>query len=272
MIKHGIEILLITAIILLSVFQKIEWYDSAILSMLSFIVVEIITQKMRHESLFTGVRSSISGVNIELKLIATDVQLKNIHDALKADIGRISHPYFIKQLSHRLEGFLQENASLFNGEYITSPFSTDTYGAEGLLSTKDNLKCISSFDDYWSDRGNSDYYDNQKKLVSNGVRIQRLFVIDDSNRDIANKEMERQKSDGFEVRSIEKYKFGEKGFFRDYLIQDNILLVDLIPNDFDNPKHGDSVEKISTNSVGERVDEFNQFWGLADKAITKKSS
>lgn len=266
MIKVGIEILLIATAILLSVYQKIEWYDSVIISMLSFVVVEIISQKMRSESLFSGVNSSISDVNFELKSISSNVQLKDVHDDLKANIGRVSHPYFTRLLSYRLEAFLQDNASLFNGDHSTSPFSTDTYGAEGLRDTKDNLKCVSSFDDYWDDRGDSDYYDYQLELIKKGVRIQRLFVVDDANRGKAEIQMKRQKQDGIDVRFIEKYKFGEEGFFRDYLIQDNILLVDLLPEDPDKPKHGNSLERISTNGVGERVDEFNKYWSHATKA------
>jgi hypothetical protein len=181
-------------------------------------------------------------------------------------MNRVKHPYFTKLLSYKLEKFIHDNSSLFNEDHSTSPFNADTYGAEGLRNTKDNIKCVSSFDDFWADRGNSDYYDYQLELLSKGVRIQRLFVVNSSNKKSAKKEMKRQKSDGIEVRSIDQYIFGEEGFFRDYLIQDNNLLVDLIPHDPVNPKHGDSSEKISTNNLGERIEEFNKYWTHATNA------
>jgi len=265
-VKYIFEVMLLSLAVMLTAFQKIGWYEAAILGLLSIVVVELIAQSTKSESLFKGVSAKISGVNLELRSLASNVQLKNAHDELMENIRRVSHPYFVSLLSHKINGFVEDNINLFNGRHSTSPFKSDTYGADGLLNTKDNLKCVSSFSDYWDDRRNSDYYAHQVELVKGGIRIQRLFVVNDSNEESARREMKRQKEDGIEVRSINQHIFGGNEFFRDYLIQDNCLLVDLVPKCARSPKHSESIEIISTNGVNERIAEFNKFWGHADRA------
>ena len=133
-----------------------------------------------------------------------------------------------------------------------------------LQYTDKSLKCVSSFEDYWTDKKDSDYYSVQCDLVKKGVTIQRLFVISESNKNIVKKECKKQKNIGIQVRIIEKHKLSnDDNFFRDYLIQDEILLVDLIPKDLKKLIHHDAQEVITVNGVNKRLNEFDQHWSRA---------
>ncbi len=73
--------------------------------------------------------------------------------------------------------------------------------------------------------------------------------------------MKNQQKIGIEVKGLDIEKHGDDYFFRDYLIQDDILLVDLSFNG-ESKHHKDAVEKITLNGVAARLHEFETYWGL----------
>ena len=154
--------------IVLAYFNKISWVESGIIAMLLFIVAEIINHKRSHELFIKTINHDIHGVNKELNNINQFVQLSHAQDELKKNIARVKHPYFVRLLAQKVDRFIKNNETLFNQEYTTSPLSSDTYGAVGLKMTKKSLNCVSSIHDYWEDRGDSDYYLAQKKLIKKG--------------------------------------------------------------------------------------------------------
>jgi hypothetical protein len=223
---------------------------------------ESLAHSLSHENFTKTISSNIYGVNSELKDIQEGLHLNQMQNILKDKISKVDHPYFKNLISQRLEDFINHNQSLFIETNETSPLNPDTFGAIGLKYTKESLLCVSSIDDYWNDMGDTDYLKFQKELTDNGVIIKRLFVVNDKNKESAFQEMKKQKQYGVEVRSIENRLFGESDFFRDYLIQDKELLVDLtfISNE---KTHLQAKEIITKQNVNERVREFRRYWASA---------
>jgi len=246
-----------------------SYYEIFIFPMLSFVVLEIYNFRFRLEGLLK--EESIKHFSLEgkLKSIEDSVQGVQIHNNFNLEFEKLKHPYFKRVMNHRFEDFIKENADLFNNRNVTKPAARDTFGEEGIRTTKETLYCVSSISDYWSEHMNDEYLRTQEVLIKKGVAIKRLFVFNDGSYADVLSEMARQIKMGIEVRAVNEKLMSKGEKFRDYLIQDGKLLVDLVPlvgvsGDVDYVtvsalKHLDAKEVV-TFGCKKRVVEFESHW------------
>ena len=120
--------------------------------------------------------------------------------------------------------------------------------------------------EYWEDKKDTEYMDTQVELLRRGVVIQRLFIVNDRNRDVTYEQMRLQTAMGIDTKYIEQSMVEEDFREKDFLIQDDELLVDLYLDDEQvDGKHSDSKELITTDEILllERKDEFLTNWACA---------
>lgn len=263
-IKYGIEILLIFLSIVLGYFNLLSWGESITISLISFLIIENISYNITHHSFSRDTTSFFIKIDQKLDHVVGNISLfKKIHK-LEININRMEHPYFKEIIGHKIEKFITDNDQIFSSTHTTSPKSPDTFGTLGLRYTKNNLKCFSSLNDYWDDRRFTDYLKSQKEMAENGIEIKRLFILSDKDKDKTIEEAKLHKSIGIQVRVIDEREITEGLRSRDYLIQDDTLLVDL-QGQTKETKHLDTTEIITTHKVDERIREFNQYWHVAKK-------
>ena len=152
----------------------------------------------------------------------------SVHSLAKR-VFDLSHPYFRKWACMKLNSFLSENNLFFDGTNWTNPHSEDTFGVSGILLTQKSLKAITAVSDYWDDRFTIDYLKKQADLVKKGIKIQRIFILDEDKLETARPQMEYQHRLGIEVYYIFKKNdyIDPKWLEEDYLIQDESLLVQI---------------------------------------------
>ncbi len=138
------QILIQIIILLVSSFfayiNIITWVDSLILSILSFVFVELISHKLEYSYSSSKIKSDIFLVNNSLQNIDQRVQLNLLQLNLKEKMSNLKHPYFVSIMQYKLENFINESENIFNNEHITKPVNYDTYGATGLKFTKKKLE------------------------------------------------------------------------------------------------------------------------------------
>ena len=161
---------------------------------------------------------------------------------------------------------LSKNKEIFTQTEFTSPCHVNTFGAKGVKMTKESLKCVSFIPEYWEDKKDTEYMDIQRDLITRGVKIQRLFIVNDENRDNSFSQMKIQSDMKIETKYIEQSMVDNDFKERDFLIQDNDLLIDLSLDEAANvQKHSNSKEVVTTEEVLvlERKEEFSTNWATA---------
>ncbi len=247
--------------------------EKFILYILSFLLVEFIDYKHSYNHSVDETQSAMDKLEVELKnaktrLAALSSKVELIHHGqhLDATLAEVKHPYFVSLISRRLKNLLTQNRDLFVQTERTYPSHANTFGAQGIRTTQDNLKCVSYIPEYWEDKSDTEYMDTQVALMKRGVKIKRLFIVNDKNRDNTRKQMAYQNGLGIETKCIEQsmvdFEFKEK----DYLVQDDALLVELY---FDEDEaygtHSESKELITVDDiiVQERIEQFTTNWANA---------
>ena len=256
--------------------DKLSFGEKFILFILTFLLVEIIDYKYSYNGFVDRTQSDMDKINIEIQNaksrldgLQNKIALINQGQSLDAKLSDIKHPYFVSLISTRIKTMLTSNKNLFEQTEYTSPCHANTFGAHGIRSTTDELKCVSFIPEYWEDKNDTEYMNTQINLLKRGVRIKRLFIINDNNRDNTLSQMKYQNNLGIETRCIEQ-SMVEAGFKeKDYLLQDNQLLVELyFDDDTDDKRHREAKELITTEEllVIERKEQFLTNWASAKAA------
>lgn len=247
--------------------------EKFILYILTFLLVEFVDYKYTYKQSVEETQTEMDKLSVELKntrtrLAALTGKVELIHHGQNLDdfLVKVKHPYFVSLISRRVKNMLTQNSDLFVQTERTYPSHANTFGAQGIRTTRDNLKCVSYIPEYWEDKGETEYMDTQINLMKRGVRIKRLFIVNDQNRDNTSKQMKYQNGLGIETKCIEQsmvdFEFKEK----DYLVQDDELLVELyFDNDEGYGTHSESKELITLDDivVQERIEQFTTNWANA---------
>jgi len=212
-------------------------------------------------------------LNIELKnmktrLTALTAKVELIHHGQNLDksLKNVNHPYFIGLVSRRIKNMLTQNKDLFLQTEYTYPSHANTFGAQGIRTTQNNLKCVSFIPEYWEDKGDTEYMDVQINLMKRGIKIKRLFIVNEQNRDNTKQQMAYQNSLGIETKCIEQSMVDNDFKEKDYLVQDDELLVELYFDEgMENGTHSESKELITLDEVlvQERIEQFTTNWANA---------
>ena len=256
--------------------DKLSFGEKFILSILAFLLVEVIDYKYSYNGFVEKTQEDMNKTTIELQHIKTRLDgvqnkltLINHGQSLDSLTSEVKHPYFIKLISTRLKSLLTSNTDIFKQTEYTSPCHANTFGAHGIRSTTEELKAVSFIPEYWEDKNDTEYMDTQINLMKRGVRVKRLFIVNDQNRDNTLSQMKLQNELGIETRFIEQSMVENDFKEKDFLIQDNELLVELyFDDDINNKRHRESKELITTDEllVNERNEQFLTNWASAKAA------
>ena len=256
--------------------DELSFGEKFILYILTFLLVEVIDYKYSYNRSVDETLSNMDKLTVELKNVKTRLaaltskgELIHHGHQLDASLAKVKHPYFVNLISKRLKGLHSSNSDLFVQTERTHPSHAHTFGAQGIRTTANNLKCVSYIPEYWEDKNDTEYMDTQINLMKRGVKIKRLFIINDQNRENTKKQMDYQNSLGIETKCIEQSMVDIEFKEKDYLIQDDELLVELyFDDDMECGKHSDSKELITIDGlvVQDRKEQFKTNWANA-KAI-----
>lgn len=258
---------------ILDAINRLSFGEQFILYILTFLLVEFIDYKYTYNQSIEDTQSNLDKLKIELKntrtrLTALNNKVELIHHGQRLDesLAQVKHPYFVSLISRRLKNLLTKNSDVFVQTERTYPTHANTFGAQGIRTTRENLKCVSYIPEYWEDKGDTEYMDTQINLMKRGVKIKRLFIVNDQNRENSRNQMMYQNDLGIETKYIEQsmvdFEFREK----DYLVQDNELLVELYFDEgMEYGTHSESKELITVDDtiVQERIEQFTTNWANA---------
>ena len=267
-----IELKLTGDSMILNAIDKLTFGETFILYLLSFLVVEVVDYKVSHGDFVSKTDADMERVKSELtfiinKIDSTQRKIELIKHGNEVDdaIDRVKHPYFVSLINKRLKNAMAKDSIFAQTEY-TSPSHANTFGAKGIKTTRSTLRCVSYMPEYWEDKKDTEYMDTQAELLKRGVVIQRLFIVNDKNRQVTHEQMRIQNEMGIETKCIEQSMVEEDFRERDYLIQDDELLVSLYFDDeLVDGKHSNSKELITTDELIllDRQDEFVTNWACA---------
>ena len=267
-----IELKLTGDSLILNSLDRLSFGEKFILYLVSFLLVEFIDYKVRYGEFVEKMDVDLARVSAELKFIANrqestqkKIELINHGNEMDKAVDEVRHPYFVALVNKRLKNVLAKHSVFTQTEY-TNPSHANTFGAKGIKTTKESLKCVSFMPEYWEDKKDTEYMDTQVELLRRGVVIQRLFIVNDRNRDVTYEQMRLQTAMGIDTKYIEQSMVEEDFREKDFLIQDDELLVDLYLDDEQvDGKHSDSKELITTDEILllERKDEFLTNWACA---------
>jgi len=116
------------------------------------------------------------------------------------------------------------------------------------------------------DQGETEYMDVQINLIKRGIKIKRLFIVNEQNRDNTKTQMEYQNNLGIETKCIDQNMVDNEFKEKDYLVQDDELLVELyFDEEVKNGTHSESKELITLDEVlvQERIEQFTTNWANA---------
>ena len=253
--------------------DKLSFGEQFILYILTFLLVEIIDYKFSYNEFVEKTQTDMDKTAVELRNIKSrlegvqgKVEMINHGQELQSRLAEVKHPYFVSLISTRLKNLLTKNKDIFMQTEFTSPCHANTFGAQGICSTHDDLKCVSYIPEYWEDKNDTEYMNTQVNLMKRGVKIKRLFIVNDNNRVNTAAQMKLQNGLGIETKFIDQSMVEAEFKEKDYLIQDNELLVELyFDDDVENGRHVDAKELITTDElkVIERREQFTTNWGSA---------
>ena len=256
--------------------DKLTSGEKIILYILTFLLVEIIDYKFSYNTFVDKTSANMEKISIELRNIRgrldglqSKVELINHGYQIDSSLADVKHPYFVNLITKRLKNLLSKNSELFAQTERTCPSHAHTFGAKGIRATREQLKCVSFIPEYWEDKNDTEYMDTQLKLMKRGVRIKRLFIVNDTNRDNSISQMKLQNDLGIETKFIDQSMVEEEFKEKDFLIQDDELLVELYFEDgVENGRHVDSKELITTEDliVMECKEQFQTNWASAKSA------
>lgn len=178
-----------------------------------------------------------------------DVFLYETLDVVREKVLSVDHDYFKKWICIKLNEFIETNAAFFDGTNSTNPHAEDTFGISGIGFTKKSIKALSSINDYWDDGFTKEYLEKQADMISKGIDIIRIFVVDMELNLLGFEQMERQYNLGIKVYYIEKDNefINPLWLLEDYLIQDDELLVQIFCESHRFIATNNQTEKITMN-------------------------
>lgn len=262
--------------IIFDALDHLSFGEQFILYILTFLLVEIIDYKFSYNDFVDQTQATMDSTIIELRNIRTrldglqnKVELINLGSELDSELASVKHPYFISLVAKRLKNLLTNNGEIFVQTERTSPSHAHTFGAKGIRTTKEKLKCVSYIPEYWEDKNDTEYMNTQINLMKRGVKIKRLFIVNDMNRDNTLSQMKLQNNLGIETKFIDQSMVEADFKEKDFLLQDDELLVELyFDDDAESGRHIDSKELITTDhlTVLERKEQFQTNWASAKSA------
>jgi hypothetical protein len=267
-----IELKLTGDSLILNSIDRLSFGEKFILSISTFLLVEMVDYKVSYSDFVEKTHAELERISAEVKFVinrqeSTQKKIELISHGNEVDqaIEEVKHPYFVALVHKRLKNMLAKNNVFTQTEY-TNPSHANTFGAKGIKSTRLNLKCVSFMPEYWEDKKDTEYMDTQAELLKRGIVIQRLFIVNDKNRKVTFEQMRIQAGMGIETKYIEQSMVEEDFREKDFLIQDDELLVDLyFEDDQIDGKHSDAKELITMDEILllERKDEFLTNWACA---------
>lgn len=223
--------------------------------------------------------------NIQKKYISQSNKLDVLtrKDYIFKEYYSVEHPYFKHVLQNKIMDLIEsdEVQTLINGTYVTNPQAQDTYGVNGLDYTEEfgNILFFSSIHDFWDDWRNvkdGKYLAKQVELMKyKNVSITRIFSINKSEFEKVKQLMKYQAELGIDVFYIFKDESSnqtiqDEWLEEDYLIQDEKLLVDLVPDNTKEDNHINRTEVITTKTIiVER--KLQKYLHILERAIRYKS-
>ncbi len=191
-----------------------------------------------------------------------DPELFAVIGRLRRSAEGLEHPYFRKWAGVRLNAFLDENDGFFRGTNRTNPHSEETFGITGIAMTEHSVRAITSVSDYWEDGFAAEYLGKQSELAARGVRIDRIFIIEEGKLAEARKQMEFQKAKGINVYYIVKGNpfIDPEWLEEDYLIQDDRLLVQIFcaTHRFAGQNSEDELITMDRLTVARKIERFRR--------------
>lgn len=256
--------------VILSQMDELSIGDAAILAVVVFLVVEFLDFKSSHndsmkelDTKLANFKSShdsrLNHVGTRLDDLKGKVELIKHGQRFDEELKKVKHPYFVELIDRRLHDKTQ---GVFVQKEATSPTSRNTFGSQGIKTTANNLKCVSFMKGYWEDKSETPYMEVQKDLIKRDVKIQRLFIVNDDNRESCIKEMEYQDSLGIETAWVDQSRVEEGFKEKDYLVQDDMLLVDLTGDDHANANELITVDVLDVRTA---IEQFTTNWGAGKK-------
>lgn len=258
--------------IILDSIDKLSFGEKSILYILTFLLVEIIAYKFSYNEFVDTTKKELDKTNVELNFIKnkmvslqSKVELIDFGGEMDKSINHIKHPYFVSLITKRFKQLMSSNSNIFQQTEYTSPSHVDTFGAKGIKTTREILRCVSFVPEYWEDKKDTEYMDIQSNLIKRGVKIQRLFIVNDKNRENSSEQMRIQNIMGIETKAIEQSMVDDSFREKDFLLQDDELLVELYFEEENSGKHVDAKELITMDEIKvlESKDEFLTNWASA---------
>lgn len=225
----------------------------------------------KYDAKYNNILSNTKDIQKKLEEINRILHVMEIYYKLSV-LSDNMHPYFKKQIENVLlksfDDFREKNQKLIDGYLETSPYKEQTFGIEGLQWTKRNLLAVTSIYDYW-DRTSfvSDYLKVQYDLIkSKKIAIQRIFIYDKKNKKLE-KVMNEQKINGIEVYFIhvDSAYCNKEWLEQDFLIQDNVLLVDLKCKSHKYDDEGKEIITTNRSMVSQKIEMFHKMLESATK-------
>ena len=168
---------------------------------------------------------------------------------LSEKLHNIKHPYFHQIAHDKLNSFTTTIQRLSSGTYRVS--YENGFVPKGLNLTRHSIKAVSQPWNDEDDTWNKNYLKFQKKLVDNGVVIQRIFLLEDSDISKRKTKMDAHKAAGINVYYLNKTKVSVV-LNDDFLVQDDELMVEF--------EFGRTHQYISINQadVTRKMNRFDQ--------------
>lgn len=261
---------------------SVSFAEELILAALIFIIFELVAFNEKSNDILAINKELMLAIeknnarlrqnNEEINFINNKFDLVNTVKNYPVELQKIKHPFFINLINTQIKNIFT------NQEIITTPASKETFGYEGIGTSKKNLRFISSFKDYWDDQSETEYDRAQDELIKRGVEIRRLFIdhtITASEDDLLTREkkegqfkslmkqMESQSKRGIKVKYIPSITI-EGGFKnKDGLIQDDELLVDLRLKDDGTHKKAEELITMNRYPVEKSITDFELYWNQA---------
>lgn len=259
--------------LILDAIDKLSFGEKSILYILTFLLVEIISYKFSYNEFVDKTIKELDKTNVELNFIKaklvslkSKVELIDFGGEMDKSLNYIKHPYFVNLITKRFKQLMSNNSEIFKQTEYTSPSHVDTFGAKGIKTTRETLRCVSFIPEYWEDKKDTEYMDIQGNLIKRGVKIQRLFIVNDKNRENSLEQMRVQNLMGIETKAIEQSMVDNSFREKDFLLQDDELLVDLYFEEEDaSGRHVDAKELVTMDEIKvlESKEEFLTNWASA---------
>ena len=169
--------------LILNSLDRLSFGEKFILYLVSFLLVEFIDYKIRYGEFVEKMNSDLAKVSAELKFITNKqestqkkIELINHGNEMDKAVDEVTHPYFVSLINKRLKNVLSKNNVFSQTEY-TNPSHANTFGAKGIKTTKESLRCVSFMPEYWEDKKDTEYI--EQSMVEEDFKERDYLIQDD---------------------------------------------------------------------------------------------